>query len=101
MLQGVRAVVSAADVRRLAPEPLPDISRIGEGADSTAYRAGGLVIRASRRSEVAEHMRFEMKLLERLRGRLPLRIPAPAWLEVQDGIALMAHHYEPGARHTF
>lgn len=104
MLQGVDGIVSATDVRRLAPEPLPDLSRIGQGADSTAYRAGDLVIRASRRSEVADHMRFEMKLLERLRGRLPLRVPAPVWLAVQDGIALMAHRYEPGApfdRSTF
>ncbi|MEQ7011301.1 aminoglycoside phosphotransferase family protein [Actinopolymorpha sp. B17G11] len=104
MLQGVDDIVSATEVRRLAPEPLPDLSRIGAGADSTAYRAGELVIRASRRSEVADHMRFEMKLLERLRGRLPLRVPSPVWLEVRDGIALMAHHFEPGApfdRSTF
>jgi len=49
-------------------------------------------------------MRFEMKLLERLRGRLPLRVPVPVWLAVHDGIALMAHLYEPGApfdRSTF
>jgi aminoglycoside phosphotransferase (APT) family kinase protein len=97
MLQSVDAIVPVAEVRRLAPEPLQEISRIGAGADSTAYRAGDLVIRASRRSEVAEHMRFEMRLLERLRGRLPLRVPSPVWLVVHDGIALMAHLYEPGA----
>lgn len=100
----VEPLVSATEVRRLAPETLPEIFRIGQGADSTAYRAGDLVIRASRRSEVADHMRFEMKLLDRLRGRLPLRVPAPVWLEVRDGVALMAHRYEPGApfeRSTF
>ena len=97
-MTGAAALV-AEHVPALAGLPLRPLAHAGWGGDCDVYAVGDHVVRVPRDRNVAARLAAEAVLLRRLRGRIPVPVPAPAHLPTgADGLPLlMAYRRIDGA----
>ncbi|HEX2203143.1 MAG TPA: aminoglycoside phosphotransferase family protein [Longimicrobium sp.] len=88
---------AAARIERHLPDDGAELTPIGEGDDSFAFRLGTDVVRVAKHRGAADSLRLEACVMARIAPRLPFPVPRTAFSEPAHQCAFSVHAEVTGA----